>query len=147
LEKIMEASTGTVTVTYRTIETRSNVLVNIPSGKFVRWMDEFVPDGQAPVPGHWQHGTLIQEAKVIVNDHYFDIDKSQFGTRICATVEVVEKDMGDGRVFILRNIHPSRPDYADRFVTMKFRQNSDRGISIPGTNFFLQFNWTASPAK
>ncbi|MDD5032250.1 MAG: hypothetical protein PHR36_04400 [Patescibacteria group bacterium] len=133
--------------TYETVETKGNVLVNAPIGKFVRWMKEFIPDGQPPVPAHYQHGVLIQGTGVIVNDHYFNIGGGDLGTRICATVEVVKKTMPDGRVFILRNIRRCEPDPAVPFFVMKFKKGAERGTPIPGTDLRLQFNRTTPPTE
>ena len=135
------------TATYEVIRTVRNVLASVPIGKYLRWMEEFIPDGQPTVPAHWQHGVLIQETGVIVNDHYYDVGEDDFGTRICATVEVVKKTMPDGRIFIIRNHHFCEPDPAAPFFVMKFKKDVDRGTLIPGTDCRLQFNRTSSPTE
>ncbi len=137
---------ATALPSYLTLKTVANVMVKVPIDKYMRWMNEFTPDGQPPVPAHYQHGVLIQDTKIIVNDHFF-IDEDTLGMQICARVDVKQKTMPDGRIFILRDIHPCEPNLDNPFFVMKFKKGVERGTPIPETTHFLQFNRTAPPSE
>ncbi|MFA4941233.1 MAG: hypothetical protein WC582_01370 [Patescibacteria group bacterium] len=131
------------------IDSTRNVLVEVPkTGLFVKWINEFTPDGATnPVPGHYQQGVLLQDggdSKMIVFVHYY-VDTADLGRKICAGVDTFEKEMDDGTIYIYVDVHPCKPNHDDPFVVMKFKRNSDRGILIPATNFYLRFNRTAAP--
>jgi len=146
----MDTATSKVTVvSRRLIETRSNVWVNVPlPGKYMIFVGEFTLDGQPPVPAHHQHGVLLQgkNGKIIVYRHFY-VSEDDLGTKICAEVEVWEKTMSDGGIYVLENITPCEPDPDADFFEMRFRQNAERGTLIPPTDFRLQFNKKTAPPK
>ena len=131
------------------VDSTKNVLTKVPRlGPFVKWIDEFTPDGATnPVPGHYQQGVLLQEddgKKMIVFVHHY-VGANNLGCEICTQVDTFQKTMDDGTIYTYVDVHPCKPNHDDPFVVMKFKRNSERGILIPATSFYLRFNRTAAP--
>ena len=91
---------------YRTILTQEKVLVKVPiESHDMRFKPEheFVVNGKPiKVPDRWQNGMAV--GKVILNRHFYGIDKNDLGRKIVAMVEVIEKTTDGGRKFLMLDI-------------------------------------------
>lgn len=89
--------------TYRSLLRQEGVLVKVPQKSLhMRSMEAF-KIGRVTVPARWQNGMPLKGG-VVLNRHFFGVENGDFGRRIVAAVEVMEKTTPEGRKFTMLNI-------------------------------------------
>lgn len=122
---------------YTTLLQESGVRVKIPNmSQFTQFISAHSfnsENGPVVVPAHWKSGMAINGTKtdtVILNRHFYGIDREDLGKRITAIVKVVEKkEIGSDRVFTMVDIHKEN---GRAVADLKFAPEGD-GILIAGT--------------
>ncbi len=125
-------------ITRRTLLTKQQVSVNVPNhGKFMRLIAaaSFIDNtsGQAvSIPEHYQFGYVFGKVIVFAN---FYLGEDKIGKKIIATVEVIEKTVGDQR-YIMLDVHPTegRPEF-----DLKFPTDGSGDIEVPGCTTKIWF--------
>ncbi|MCX6740552.1 MAG: hypothetical protein NTZ49_04975 [Candidatus Parcubacteria bacterium] len=140
--------------TYLVLITMKAVLVKVPTcgdkkndGSGCKYMKEEpahsfqTSSGEVNVPAHYKHGQPIPGG--IMYRHFFGLADQDFGKRIIATVEVVEKTTADGKKYILLNITKTKEpnttwaSYKINFVEIPNKTGGD--IYIPRSGNYLHF--------
>jgi hypothetical protein len=132
--------------TYEVIMELEGVLVKVPSEGCLHF-DQVRPhtikiDGvEIAIPVYYRHGFLVQtEPRIILNKNYYGIDSADLGRMIVATVKVIKKTTGKGRVFTMIDITKAQngvePNYELRILDKK---HDESDILIIETEKFIHF--------
>lgn len=122
------------------IAVRSLVLVHVPNhSDSMKYCEEchFVSNGNPiKIAKRWVNGMMVD--KIIVNKNFYGILANDLGKNIVARVEIIKKELYDGRKFIMLDIHKMPKD---ALPTHRLKITDEvGGFSILGTTKYFCFD-------
>ncbi len=130
--QLLERSAATSACERKEMARMHNVEVRVPKVDGLRLQDEQEIE-DTKIPAHYHHVKHIDG--VIVNCHYYGISPFDFGRAITATVEIIDKIMGDRRFTFMnfRKVTIPFPEF-----DMKIMPDVE-GIALAGTKHSVHF--------
>lgn len=131
MENLKKATTNS---SYRDIVTRTNILVAVPAGKFVRHVAAHMLNGRE-VPAHYENAIPIQGTNVFIKRNFY-VSEKFLGCEIRVRVFVQERTNDDGRKIMILNYYPAD---GEPLWEIKFPQDGRGDIEVPGTKAKIWF--------